>query len=46
MTLLMQLGLYYLKDVDGDGGISVGDKLSLLAIIGATNVAVADFNFA
>ena len=39
-------GLYYLKDVDGDGGISVGDKLSLLAIIGAANVAVADFNFA
>ena len=39
-------GLYYLNDVDGDGAISVGDKLSLLAIIGAANVAAADFNFA
>ena len=37
---------YCMKDVDGDGGISVGDKIALLAIIGAANVAAADFNFA
>ena len=38
-------GLYYFQDVDGDNAISVGDKLALLAIIGAANVAAADFNF-
>ncbi len=42
----MQMGIYYLNDVDGDGEISVGDKISLLAVVGAANVAVADFNFA
>ena len=39
------VGLYYLNDVDGDGGISVGDQLALLAIVGAANFAAADFNF-
>ena len=39
------VGLYYLNDVDGDGGISVGDQIALLAIVGAANFAAADFNF-
>ena len=40
------MGMYYFKDVDGNGEISVGDKLALLAIISATVLAAADFNFA
>jgi hypothetical protein len=40
------MGMYYFNDVDGDGAISVGDKIALLAIVGATVLAAADFNFA
>jgi len=40
-----QWGLYYFKDVDGDGDISSGDQLALLAIITSNALVVADFNF-
>ena len=40
-----QWGLYYLKDVDGDGNISSGDQLALIAIITTNALVVADFNF-
>ena len=40
------MGLYYFNDVDGNGAISVGDKIALLAIVSATTLAAADFNFA
>jgi Ca2+-binding RTX toxin-like protein len=40
-----QWGLYYLKDVDGDGDISTGDQLALIAILTTNALVVADFNF-
>ena len=38
-------GVYYLKDVDGDGDISNGDIIGLISIVGAAALAAADFSF-
>jgi Ca2+-binding RTX toxin-like protein len=40
-----QWGLYYLKDVDGNGDIGSGDQLALIAILTTNALVVADFNF-
>ena len=38
-------GVYYFKDVDGNGDISNGDQIALLAIVSAAALAAADFSF-
>ena len=36
-------GIYYFKDVDGNGDMNIGDKISLLAVIDVVSLTTTEF---
>ena len=38
-------GIYYWKDVDGNGSMNVGDQIALLAIVADASLDIGDFQY-